>query len=47
VVTHGGTIRAIRAYCAGVPMQEMAWDPVANGSVWRVGDPASSRVSNF
>ena len=36
VVTHGGTVRAIRAYCAGRTFAELAWDHVANGSVWRI-----------
>jgi probable phosphoglycerate mutase len=39
VVTHGGTIRTLRAYCAGVPMQELEWDAVPNGSVWGVRPP--------
>jgi 2,3-bisphosphoglycerate-dependent phosphoglycerate mutase len=40
VVTHGGTIRALRAYCAGVAMRDCEWDPVPNGSVWGVRQPA-------
>jgi 2,3-bisphosphoglycerate-dependent phosphoglycerate mutase len=40
VVTHGGTIRALRAYCAGTPMRELEWDVVPNGSVWGVRQPA-------
>jgi broad specificity phosphatase PhoE len=36
LVTHGGTIRAIRAYCAGVPMIDTAWKVVSNGSVWSI-----------
>jgi 2,3-bisphosphoglycerate-dependent phosphoglycerate mutase len=40
VVTHGGTIRALRAYCSGVPMQGLDWDVVRNGSVWTVQQPA-------
>jgi 2,3-bisphosphoglycerate-dependent phosphoglycerate mutase len=47
VVTHGGTIRALRAYCAGVPMEETAWETVANGSVWKVKVPASLSLSKF
>jgi broad specificity phosphatase PhoE len=34
VVTHGGTIRAIRAYCSGLEMQGLAWDTVGNCSLW-------------
>jgi probable phosphoglycerate mutase len=41
VVTHGGTIRALRAYCNGVPMQDLGWDAVPNGSVWSVRQPAA------
>jgi 2,3-bisphosphoglycerate-dependent phosphoglycerate mutase len=41
VVTHGGTIRALRAYCNGVPMQELDWDAVPNGSVWSIRQPAA------
>jgi broad specificity phosphatase PhoE len=36
LVTHGGTIRAIRAYCAGEKMNGLEWDVVANASVWTV-----------
>jgi broad specificity phosphatase PhoE len=36
LVTHGGTIRVIRAYGAGTPMQDSLWYPVANASVWSV-----------
>ncbi len=47
VVTHGGTIRALRAYCAGVALEEMRWETVANGSVWKVRRPASLSVSKL
>ncbi len=40
IVTHGGTIRALRAYCAGVPMLGTRWDVVPNGSVWKIELPA-------
>jgi 2,3-bisphosphoglycerate-dependent phosphoglycerate mutase len=33
LVSHGGAIRAMRAFCAGVPMTGTPWDVVANGSV--------------
>jgi probable phosphoglycerate mutase len=36
LVTHGGTIRALRAYASGVTMRETVWDAVPNGSVWRI-----------
>jgi probable phosphoglycerate mutase len=34
LVTHGGTIRALRAYCEGKVMQDLEWDKVSNCSVW-------------
>lgn len=36
LVTHGGTIRALRAYCAGRSMDGLEWDVVGNASVWTV-----------
>jgi probable phosphoglycerate mutase len=36
LVTHGGTIRALRAYCEGLSMQDLVWDKVANCSVWPI-----------
>ncbi len=44
VVLHGGSLRAIRNHCAGMRVEEMKWDIVANGSVWpvRLSSTASS-----
>lgn len=36
VVTHGGTVRALRSYAERTPLQGMAWDVVANCTTWRV-----------
>jgi probable phosphoglycerate mutase len=36
LVTHGGTIRAARAYFEGVNPEQMSWPPVPNGSVLEV-----------
>ena len=36
IVTHGGTIRAIRAFCEGRSMSGLVWDPVTNCSIWPV-----------
>jgi broad specificity phosphatase PhoE len=36
LVTHGGTIRVIRAYGAGTLMQDSLWYPVENASLWSV-----------
>jgi broad specificity phosphatase PhoE len=40
VVAHGGTVRMIRAYCAGRSVPDMTWDTVPNGSLWRVRVPS-------
>lgn len=39
VVTHGGMIRALRAYCARAPLEGLTWDRVGNASVWKVHTP--------
>lgn len=39
VVTHGGTIRALRSYCAGTPMQDSEWYAVGNCTIWTVSRP--------
>lgn len=46
IVTHGGTIRALRAYCAGEPMLDRRWEAVPNGSVWKVEQPATAQATN-
>jgi len=45
LVTHGGAIRAIQAYCAGVPMVETAWEAVPNGSVWSIPHAMAAQTS--
>jgi broad specificity phosphatase PhoE len=40
LVTHGGTIRALRAYCQGLSMMNLEWDRVGNCSIWNVSLPA-------
>jgi probable phosphoglycerate mutase len=45
LVTHGGTIRAIRAYCAGATMSMLPWDRVANCSIWTVALPLGSELT--
>lgn len=46
VVSHGGAIRAMRAFCAGVAMRGTQWDVVANGSVSTVRPPSITRHGN-
>ncbi|HUB22329.1 MAG TPA: histidine phosphatase family protein [Streptosporangiaceae bacterium] len=33
VVAHGGTVRVLAAYLRGVPVERMAWEPLANGTI--------------
>ena len=33
VVAHGGTLRVLRAYLSGVPVEKMDWAPLANATV--------------
>jgi 2,3-bisphosphoglycerate-dependent phosphoglycerate mutase len=42
LVSHGGAIRAMRAFCAGVPMGGTPWDIVPNGSASAVDQPSIS-----
>jgi probable phosphoglycerate mutase len=42
LVSHGGAIRAMRAFCAGVPMTGTPWEVVANGSASPVRQPSIS-----
>ena len=42
VVAHGGAIRVAEAYCDGVAVEDMAWGPVANASVWGLRRPRPS-----
>ena len=44
VVTHGGVIRTIRAYCQGVTMRGREWDAVDNCSVWPLDPPRTSSL---
>lgn len=36
VVTHGGTIRALRASASATPLEGLIWDTVSNCSVWTI-----------
>lgn len=36
VITHGGTIRALRAASSSTTLEGMTWDAVGNCSVWRI-----------
>lgn len=33
VVAHGGTLRVLNAYLHGVPVEEMAWEPLENARI--------------
>jgi 2,3-bisphosphoglycerate-dependent phosphoglycerate mutase len=36
IVAHGGTLRVLTAYLRGIPVERMAWEPIANGCVVRL-----------
>jgi broad specificity phosphatase PhoE len=36
VVAHGGTLRVLRAYLAGIPVEQMRWEPLENARVLRI-----------
>jgi len=44
VVTHGGVIRTISAYCQGMTMRGSEWMVVDNCSVWPLDPPRSSSL---
>jgi 2,3-bisphosphoglycerate-dependent phosphoglycerate mutase len=33
VVAHGGTLRVLRAYLSGIPVEQMDWAPLANATI--------------
>lgn len=35
VVAHGGTLRMMNAYLRGIPVDQMTWEPLGNGSIMR------------
>jgi broad specificity phosphatase PhoE len=39
VIAHGGTVRVLAAYLSGVPVDQMAWQPVDNATYIRVPCP--------
>lgn len=45
VVAHGGTLRVLRAYLNGVPVEEMSWEPLDNVTVLRIPDFATRGVT--
>ncbi len=42
VVTHGGVIRVAEAYCSGIGVDDMTWDPVPNATIRGVCRPLPS-----
>jgi 2,3-bisphosphoglycerate-dependent phosphoglycerate mutase len=38
VVAHGGTLRVLNACAHGVPVEEMAWEPLENARILRIHD---------
>jgi 2,3-bisphosphoglycerate-dependent phosphoglycerate mutase len=41
IVAHGGTLRVLRAYLNGVPVEDMRWEPLENTAVLRIPDPGT------
>ena len=35
IIAHGGTLRMLDAYLRGIPVEQMAWAPLANGRILR------------
>ncbi len=42
IVAHGGTLRMLKACLAGVPVEQMAWEPLGNACILRSRAPAPS-----
>jgi broad specificity phosphatase PhoE len=47
VVAHGGTLRVLRAYLNGVPVEEMSWEPLENTAVLRIPDFATKSQAGW
>jgi broad specificity phosphatase PhoE len=47
VITHGGTIRALRAYCSGADFADVRWDDVSNASAWPVRLPVAAGTQSI
>lgn len=45
VVAHGGTLRVLRAYLSGVPVERMDWAPLANATVLEFPDFDATQYS--
>jgi 2,3-bisphosphoglycerate-dependent phosphoglycerate mutase len=46
VVAHGGTLRMLNAYLRGIPVQDMSWEPLANGRILRLPAWRLDHVTN-
>jgi probable phosphoglycerate mutase len=46
VVAHGGTLRVLNAYLHHVPVEQMRWEPLANGTILRSAAPRPTHVTN-
>jgi 2,3-bisphosphoglycerate-dependent phosphoglycerate mutase len=46
VVAHGGTLRVLTAYLSGVPVEQMRWEPLANGTILRSATGRGTGPSN-
>ena len=46
VVAHGGTLRMMNAYLRGIPVDQMTWEPLGNGSIVRSPAGWPGRIAN-
>ena len=46
IVAHGGTLRMLNAYLRGIPVQDMSWEPLANGRILRLPAWRLDHVTN-
>jgi 2,3-bisphosphoglycerate-dependent phosphoglycerate mutase len=46
VVAHGGTLRMLNAYLRRIPVEDMGWEPLANGRILRLPARQLDHVTN-
>lgn len=46
LVAHGGTLRMMNAYLRGIPVDQMTWEPLGNGSIMRSPAGWPGRIAN-
>jgi 2,3-bisphosphoglycerate-dependent phosphoglycerate mutase len=46
IIAHGGTLRVLDAYRRGIPVEQMAWPPLANGRILRSPAAQSAHLTH-